>query len=84
MTDVRTAVRHFFVDTLTIDVSDDSEDLIQSGRLDSLALVEVLFFLEQRFGVRTVIEELDLDDYRSIDAICRTVNSKAARESGPG
>ena len=73
MSDVRGELTAFFRETLSVDVGGDGDDLIESSRLDSLGLVELLFFLEQRFGMRVDVEQLDLDDFRSVEAICRMV-----------
>ena len=42
-------------------------DLIGSGALDSLGVVELLFELEQSFGIRVDLETVELDNFRSID-----------------
>lgn len=73
MSDGRVALRTFFLETLKIDALNESEDLVESGQLDSLALVELLFFLEDRFGIRVDVEQLDLDELRSLDAIGRMI-----------
>jgi methoxymalonate biosynthesis acyl carrier protein len=73
VSDVHGELTAFFRETLSVDVGGDGDDLIESSRLDSLGLVELLFFLEQRFGVRVDVEQLDLNDFRSVEAICRMV-----------
>jgi acyl carrier protein len=42
-------------------------DLIATGVLDSLGLVELIFELEQAFGIRIELETVELDNFRSID-----------------
>jgi acyl carrier protein len=52
---------------------DDDESLLVSGRLDSLAVVSLVMFLEQDFGMNfssVVFEASELD---SVDAICSLV-----------
>ena len=45
----------------SLDLADPGEhdDLIESGSLDSLALIELLFQLEQRFGITLELDEID-------------------------
>ena len=62
-------VRHVFVEALTIDVPSDDTDLIETGLLDSLGLVELLFAIEQRFGVDLALGELDIENFRSVARI---------------
>ncbi|MND01101.1 D-alanine--poly(phosphoribitol) ligase subunit 2 [compost metagenome] len=53
-------------------------DLIASGVLDSLALVELLLQIETQYGLRVSLEKLDFEDFRSVAGIARFV----ARERG--
>lgn len=62
-------VHQLFVDALTMDVPSPDTDLIETGRLDSLALVELLFALEQRFGVDLALGELDVENFRTLRRI---------------
>ena len=62
-----------FLATLDIHVDAGSADLVASGQLDSLVLVELLFFIEQHFSVRVDVEQLNLDDFRTIERICAFV-----------
>ena len=44
-------------------------DLLSTGTLDSLALVDLILQLEARFGVSIALDELDLDAFRSASSI---------------
>ena len=50
-------------------------DLIDSGLLDSLMLVNLLLQLEQTFGITVVMDELDLEDFRSVETIAAYVSN---------
>jgi len=43
-----------------------------------LTLVQLLFDLERRFGVKIPLEELEIDDFRSINSIARLVQARSA------
>jgi acyl carrier protein len=66
-------IRAIFRDGLSIDVRSVDADLIDGGVLDSLALVELLFQIEQRFQVSLSFDELDIDDFRTIERIAEFV-----------
>jgi len=68
-----------FVESLHIEAPSADTDLFETGILDSLQLVELLLQLERRFGFRTTIENLDLDNLRTLGRIALLV---AARTSG--
>ena len=56
-------------DTLGIEIPTAQTDLIESGLLDSLAVVTLVVELEQLTGIQIPFETLDLDALRSVDAI---------------
>jgi acyl carrier protein len=54
-------------------------DLIDSRAINSLAFVEFIFLLEELTGEQIDPEELNLDDFRTLDAIeARFFKQKAA------
>lgn len=59
----------FFRDKLEIDVPSPETDLIDTGLMDSLVFVELLFHLEKEWGVTVAMDILDLDQFRSIASI---------------
>jgi acyl carrier protein len=67
-------VQRLFVETLNTSAPSSDADLIDSGILDSLALVELLFALEREFGVTIPLEELDIDTFRNVSSIAELVN----------
>ena len=48
-------------------------DLISTGKLDSLALVNLILELESRFSITFDYDSLDLISFRSINSISTTV-----------
>ncbi|MFI6044541.1 hypothetical protein ACIA8C_23140 [Nocardia sp. NPDC051321] len=58
---------------------DPTLDLIDSRAINSLAFVEFIFLLEELTGEAIDPEELDLGDFRTLNAIeARFFNQKAA------
>lgn len=41
-------------------------DLLETGLVDSIGLVELILELEERFGVTLPMEDLEIDDFRSV------------------
>jgi D-alanine--poly(phosphoribitol) ligase subunit 2 len=62
-----------FVESFHIEMPSADIDLLESGILDSFQFVELLLVLEQRFGFRIKIEDIDLDDLRTLSRIARLV-----------
>ncbi len=63
---------------LGVPVTGVQEDLIDSGLLDSLAFVDLLFRIESRYGTRIDVATLDLDDLRTVARIAALVDRTAA------
>ena len=64
-----------FREDLELEVETETA-LIDEGLLDSVAFVRLLTELEQAFGVRVDIAELDLDDFASVTRIARLVDAR--------
>jgi methoxymalonate biosynthesis acyl carrier protein len=62
-------VAEIFSLKLHVEVPSFDYDLFETGILDSLQFVELLFQLEQQFGVRISLDEIDLENFRSIERI---------------
>ncbi len=80
---VRQKLIELFAKKLSLEVSSVDTDLVETGLLDSLSLVELLAQLEETFGVSISTDDLELENFRSIDSIAgfivrRTAMAKAA------
>jgi acyl carrier protein len=69
-------IKELFADKLLVEVESLNTDLLDAGLLDSLALIQLLVQLEERFGVKIAVDELEIDDFRSIASIARLVASQ--------
>ena len=58
-----------FAKKLNLEVSSVDTDLVETGLLDSLALVELLAQLEETFGISVSTDDLELENFRSIASI---------------
>jgi D-alanine--poly(phosphoribitol) ligase subunit 2 len=72
---VTARVQRLFVDALTVEVPSSDTDLIETGLLDSLALVELLFALEREFGVAIPLEQLEIDAFRTAESIAEYISA---------
>ena len=75
MTDVqiRNDVETILRDELRITLPTPSTDLLDTGLLDSLGLVDMIAAIEVQFGIVMDLMDLDLDDVRTLDSITRLV-----------
>jgi acyl carrier protein len=71
-------LRTLLAEHLHVEVPSADADLLESGVLDSLQLVDLLLLIEQHFGRRIAIEAIDLDDLRSLTRLARLLGTAAA------
>jgi methoxymalonate biosynthesis acyl carrier protein len=69
-----------FFEGLQIKVPSPDTDFIETGMVDSLQFVELLLQLEKRFGCRIDIDDIELDDFRTLDSIARLVATRSERQ----
>jgi len=62
-----------FVESFHMEAPSPDTDLLETGILDSFQFVELLVQLEQCFGLRIKIDDIDLDDLRTLKRIARLV-----------
>jgi acyl carrier protein len=76
--DLEKKITWLLTDKLAIQVPGPDTDLIAMGALDSLALVDLLVQVEANLGVAISIEELDLNDLRSVRSIGTLLSRRLA------
>jgi methoxymalonate biosynthesis acyl carrier protein len=59
---------------------EDDEDLFDSGHVNSLFVVQLVTWIEQEFDLRLPLNDLVLDDLRTIASIASTVEANLAEE----
>jgi acyl carrier protein len=75
---LRERIAAVFAGALNIDVPSFATDLFDAGVLDSLAFIELLVQLEREFGVTTSVDDLESENFRSIDNIAGFIESRRA------
>lgn len=56
----------------------DEEDIFASGYANSLFVMQLIAMVERDFAITVDDEDLEFDNFRSIEAIARFVTSKTA------
>jgi len=63
----------------------DQDSLLEAGVIDSVAMVDLITHLEQTYGMTADEDDLTPDNFESIDAIARYVESRRrAKGAVPG
>ena len=77
----KTAIKEFIKKELTrgkkISDLEDTDNLIESGIIDSLGIQLLVSYLEKNFSITIADDELAPDHFETIEAIWSLINSKA-------
>ena len=79
---VQAELTALFARDLSVQVPSPETDLLETGRLDSVGMVELLVRLEERFGVRVEIENLEIEQFRSVAAIATFILARSNGHAG--
>lgn len=76
--DLEERLAQTLAEVLHVDVPSRETDLIRTGRLDSVGLVDLLLRLERQYGVRVEMETLEIDQFRSLGSITAFIAARMA------
>ena len=65
-------------ETIGVEAASADTDLIESGLLDSLALISLLAEIEREFGFELPLDTLEVDDFRTVENAATYVESAFA------
>jgi len=77
-TTVQRRIARWFLESLNLEIPSPETDLFETGVLDSLAFVELMLHLEQEFAVKITLEEVEIDNFRSVERIAAFLNGGGA------
>lgn len=82
MSDTRQRVRDFLTPRLGGQIPDDGEDIFAAGYANSLFAMQLVRFVREEFAVELAPSDMDLANFRSIDAITALVDGLAPGGDG--
>jgi D-alanine--poly(phosphoribitol) ligase subunit 2 len=62
-----------FAERLETKVPGENVDLLETGLVDSVKIVELVLELEQRFGVSLPFEDLEIEDFRTVAKLAECI-----------
>ncbi len=70
LSSVKQSLREIVHDITGVEIPTDDTDLIETGTLDSLALVSLIMELENSFAVSIDFDDIELESFRSVTSVC--------------
>ena len=78
---VKEAIRAFIQASINLDGFGNNENLFETGIVNSLFAVQLMTFIERTFKIEVGADDLDIENFKSIDATAAFVARK--RETAP-
>jgi acyl carrier protein len=72
---------HLLSERVHVETPSADTDLMESGLLDSLMLVELMSSLEEQFGINISFDEVEIDNFRSARRIAEFVNQRSRAQA---
>ncbi len=73
--DPRASMRDFVQRHIDVPI-DDGDDVFGLGHVDSLFAIQLVLFIERSFGIKVENRDLDLNNFRSVNAMAAFVEKK--------
>jgi len=74
---VSETIRHFINNSINIDGLGDDENLFETGIVNSLFAVQLMTFVERSFGIEIGMEDLDVENFKSVSATAAFIRRKS-------
>lgn len=75
-------IRNTLVGEGTAVTIDDATPLIENGIVDSMGLMQIVAFIEERTGIRVPDDEIAPDNFETVGAISQLVERLQGRRAG--
>lgn len=73
---VRDRIRGFLVEGVGKEGLDDTTDIFETGAVTSLFAMELVLFVESAFGITVENDDLDLENFSSVQNLASFVGTK--------
>ena len=79
-TDIEQALLAFLREQCGVEPPSADANLIEGGILDSMMFVDLIVFIEERFGVVAALDDLEIDNFATVGGMARFVTERGARD----
>jgi methoxymalonate biosynthesis acyl carrier protein len=79
---VKQTVRDFILRSVAINKLDDDDDLFETGIVNSLFAVQLMTFVEKVFAIEVGVDDLDMANFKTLNATTAFVLRKNGRLNG--
>jgi methoxymalonate biosynthesis acyl carrier protein len=76
---IKETVKRFILSSISIARLDDDDNLFESGLVNSLFAVQLMTFIEKTFAIEVGMDDLDIENFKSLNATTAFVLQKNGR-----
>ena len=77
---IKETVKRFILSSIAIPHLKDDDDLFESGIVNSLFAVQLMTYIEKVFPIEVGMDDLDMDNFKSLNAATAFVLRKNGRQ----
>ena len=77
---IKETVRRFILSSIDFTYLDDDDNLFESGIVNSLFAVQLMTFIEKTFAIEVGMDDLDIENFKSLNATTAFVVRKNGRQ----
>jgi acyl carrier protein len=78
-TDIEQALLAFLREQFGVEPPSADANLIEGGILDSMMFVDLIVFIEERFGVVAELDDLEIENFATVAGMARFVIERGVR-----
>lgn len=79
---IKETVKRFILSSIDYTHLDDDDNLFESGIVNSLFAVQLMTFIEKTFSIEVGTDDLDIENFKSLNATTAFVLKKNGRRNG--
>ena len=79
---IKEIVKRFILSSISIAKLDDDDNLFESGIVNSLFAVQLMTFIEKTFAIEEGPDDLDIENFKSLNAMTAFVAQKNGHSNG--
>jgi methoxymalonate biosynthesis acyl carrier protein len=69
-------IRSYILENINVPALDDDFDIFEAGIVNSLFAIELMTFLEKSFSIKVTMDDLDMQNFKSVNAASQFVQRK--------
>ena len=80
-TSIKETIKQFILRSIDFAQLEDDENLFESGLVNSLFAVQLMTFIEKTFSLEVGMDDLDIENFKSLGATTAFVRKKNGRSN---